>query len=237
VVEREDSQLIFTNMGSFIPQTIENVIEADAPEPFYRNPFLAEAMVNLKMIDTIGSGIKRMFNIQRRKFFPLPEYSFNDNQVKVVVTGKVLDLNYAVKLAQMPNLSLHGIMLLDKLQKGKVLGDAEVGQLRKQKLIEGRKPNFHISSQVAGKTGQKADYMKLKGIDDGYCQKVILDYLGEFGTGKKADFEKVLLDKLPDVLSERQKQDKIRNNLQKLRKAKLIESKGRTWGLCGKKNS
>lgn len=231
VVEREDSQLIFTNMGSFIPQTIENVIEADAPEPLYRNPFLAEAMVNLKMIDTIGSGIKRMFNIQRRKFFPLPEYSFSNNQVKVVVTGKVLDINYATKLAQMPDLSLHDIMLLDKVQKGKELTSAETKHLRSQGLIEGRKPNFYISSQVASKTDLQADYMKLKGIDDGYCQKVILDYLEEFGSGKKADFEKVLLDKLPGVLSVKQKQDKIRNILQKLRRAQRIESLGRTWKL------
>lgn len=231
VVEREDSQLTFANMGSFIPKTIENVIEADAPEPFYRNPFLAEAMVGLKMIDTIGSGIKRMFNIQRRKFFPLPEYSFNDNQVKMVVTGKVLDMNYAMKLAQVPNLSLYEIMLLDKVQKGNPLTSAEIKKLRQQKLIEGRKPNLHISSHVARKTDQKADYMKLRGIDDEYCQKVILDYLEEFGTGKKADFEKVLLDRLPDVLSVKQKQDKIRNILQKLRRAQRIESKGRTWRL------
>lgn len=237
VVEREDSQLIFTNMGSFIPQTIENVIEADAPEPLYRNPFLAEAMVNLKMIDTIGSGIKRMFKIQRAKFFPMPEYSFDNNQVKVVVTGKVLDMKYAVKLAQMPNLSLHDIMLLDKVQKGKELTTAEAKHLRGQGLIEGRKPNFHISSQVASETDQQADYMKLKGIDDDYCQKVILDYLRKFGSGKKADFEKVLLDRLPDVLSVKQKQDRIRNILQKLRKAKRIESKGRRWELCSKKTT
>nr|MBF0223706.1 hypothetical protein [Desulfobulbaceae bacterium] len=231
VVEREDSQLIFNNMGSFLPQTIENVIAADAPEPLYRNPFLAEAMVTLNMIDTMGSGIKKMFTIQRRKFFPLPEYSFNNNQVKVVVTGKVLDINYAKKLAQMPNLSLHEIMLLDKFQKGKVLSDAEIGHLKKQKLIEGRKPNFHISSQVAVKTDQQADYLKWKGIDDEYCQKVILDYLGKFGKGNKADFERGLLDKLPDVLTVQQKQDKIRNNLQKLRREQLIESKGWTWYL------
>ncbi len=235
VVEREDNQLTFANMGSFIPQTIENVIEADAPEPLYRNPFLAEAMVNLKMIDTIGSGIKRMFSIQRGKFFPLPEYSFDANQVKVVITGKVLDMNYAMKLAQMPNLSLYEIMLLDKVQKNKPLIDSEIQRLRKQKLIEGRKPNFHISSHVASKTDQKADYMKLKGIDDEYCQKVILDYLGEFGSGKKVDFEEILLDRLPDVLSVKQKQDKIRNILQKLRKADRIESKGRTWTLVTKR--
>ncbi len=231
VVEREDNQLVFSNMGSFIPKTIENVIKADAPEPFYRNPFLAEAMVNLKMIDTIGSGIKRMFSIQCRKFFPLPEYSFNNNQVKVVVTGKVLDINYAIKLAQMPNLSLHEIMLLDKVQKGNALTAVEVKTLRNKKLIEGRKPNLYISSKVADKTDQQADYIKLRGIDDEYCQKVILDYLCEFKKGKKADFEKVLLNKLPDVLSMKQKQDKVRNILQKLRRAQRIESKGRTWHL------
>lgn len=236
VVEREDSQLIFTNMGSFIPQTIENVIEADAPEPLYRNPFLAEAMVNLKMIDTIGSGIKRMFNIQRRKFFPLPEYSFNDNQVKVVVTGKVLDVKYAVKLAQMPELSLHDIMLLDKVQKGKTLSDVEIRQLKKQKLIEGRKPNFHISSQVAGKTGQKADYMKLKGIDDEYCKKIITDYLEKFKTGQRADFEKILLDKLPDVLDDSQKKNKVKNLLQAMRQADILAVSGKTWSMSKKMN-
>lgn len=234
VVEREDSQLIFTNMGSFIPQTIENVIEADAPEPYYRNPFLAEAMVNLKMIDTIGSGIKRMFNIQRRKFFPLPEYSFNDNQVKVVVTGKVLDLNYAVKLAQMPNLSLHEIILLDKVQKGKELTAAEIQKMKKQKLIEGRKPNFHISSQVASRTGQKADYMKLKGIDDEYCRKIITDYLRQFETGQRADFEKILMDKLPDILDDSQKKNKVKNLLQAMRKARIIDTLGKTWMMSKK---
>ncbi len=123
-------------------------------------------MVNLNMIDTIGSGIKRMFSIQRKKFFPLPEYSFANEQVKVEITGKVLDMNYASKLSQMPALMLYDIMLLDKVQKYKPLEDSEIKRLKNNKLIEGRKPNFHISSRVAGKTGQAADYMKMRGIDD-----------------------------------------------------------------------
>lgn len=236
VVEREDNQLIFSNMGSFIPLTIENVIKADAPEPLYRNPFLADAMVTLKMIDTIGSGIKRMFNIQRRKFFPLPEYSFSDNQVKVVVTGKVLDMNYATKLAQMPELLLHEIMLLDKVQKGNPLTDAEIKRLRQQKLIEGRKPNLHISSRVASKTNQQADYMKLKGFDDGYYKKVIIEYLEKFHTGQKADFEKILLDKLPDILDFSQKRNKIKNLLQAMKKSGDIKVFGKTWSMSKKKN-
>ena len=66
---------------------------------YYTPLQLANAMVNLNMIDTIGSGIKRLFNIQRNKFFPLPEYDLSDHKVKVTITGKVLDLNYARKLA------------------------------------------------------------------------------------------------------------------------------------------
>ncbi|BAH08282.1 transcriptional regulator [Clostridium kluyveri] len=43
VVEKPD-ELIFSNLGSFIPKTIENVIEKDSPEEFYRNQFLANTM-------------------------------------------------------------------------------------------------------------------------------------------------------------------------------------------------
>lgn len=149
VVENEESFLVFSNKGEFIPQSVEKVIEADAPETRYRNRFLSNAMVNLSMIDTIGSGIKHMFSIQKRKFFPLPEYSFVNNEVKVMITGKVLDVNYARKLAQTPDLGLHDIMLLDKVQKGKTLNSEEIKQLRNSKLIEGRKPNFYISSHIA----------------------------------------------------------------------------------------
>lgn len=229
VVESEDSVLLFSNMGSFIPGTIENVIRSDAPESRYRNSFLAHAMVNLNMIDTIGSGIKRMFTIQRKKFFPLPEYSLTDNLVKVAITGKILDMKYARKLAQMPNLALGDIMLLDKVQKRQVLEDTDIKRLRKKKLIEGRKPNLHISSRVAGKTDQKVDYMKMKGIDDAYCKKIIVDYLGEFSEGRREDFEKLLLDKLPDILDEQQKKDKVKNLLQSLRRSGVIRCLGKEW--------
>ncbi len=181
------------------------------------------------MIDTIGSGIKKMFDIQRRKFFPLPEYSLENDQVKVEITGKVLDLNYAQKIAQMPELSLSEIMLLDKVQKKKPLEKEEAQRLRNKKLIEGRKPNYHISSKVAGKTGQKADYVKMKGINDEYYKEIILTYLREFSTGKRSDFVDILLDKLPSVLDEQQKMNKIKNYLQGLKNTGKIEVSGKVW--------
>jgi len=101
------------------------------------------------MIDTIGSGIKKMFVIQKNKFFPLPEYDFSNRKVKVQITGKVIDVNYARKLVQFPNLSLRDIMLLDKVAKKKTITEAEARVLKAKQLIEGRKPNFYISSLIA----------------------------------------------------------------------------------------
>lgn len=77
VVEKPD-ELIFTNLGSFIPGSVEKVIEQDAPQEYYRNQFLVHAMVNLNMIDTIGSGIKKMFTLQRNRHFSMPDYDLSD---------------------------------------------------------------------------------------------------------------------------------------------------------------
>ncbi|OGW14668.1 MAG: transcriptional regulator, partial [Nitrospirae bacterium GWA2_42_11] len=82
VVEMED-QLIFTNLGTFIPGSVEKVVKEDAPEENYRNRFLATAMFNLKMVDTVGGGIRKMFNYQRERFFPMPEYDLSRGKVKV----------------------------------------------------------------------------------------------------------------------------------------------------------
>lgn len=237
IVENEEGFLVFLNSGRFIPGSVEEVVISDAPESKYRNKFLVEAMINLKMIDAIGSGIKRMFTIQREKYFPLPDYDFRNNKVKLTVTGKVIDMNYARKLATMPELLLYKIMLLDKIVKNKPLQKEEINLLKKEKLIEGRKPNFHISASVAKVTGEKSDYIKQRGIDDNYCQRIIIDYLKKFDEGKKSDFEEILLSKLPDVLDESQKKNKIKNNLQKLRLSGIITSDGKTWKMSKKSQS
>ncbi len=229
IVEKEDGTLFFSNMGSFIPVSVENVIQADAPEPRYRNPFLASAMVGLNMIDTIGGGIKKMFIIQREKFFPLPDYDISEDRVQVKITGKVIDMNYALKLAQMPELNLDEIILLDKVSKNKPMNGNEIKILKSKNLIEGRKPNFHISLKVAKKTDQKKQYIKLKGIENEYINKIIIDCIKDFGEIKRVDLENVLMSKLSENLDIKQKKNKIKNALQKLRMEGLIEPHGKSW--------
>ncbi len=229
VVENEDGFLIFQNSGTFIPGSVEKVIEADAPQEHYRNQFLANAMVNLGMIDTIGSGIKRLFTIQKNKYFPLPDYDFSDEKIKVKIIGKVVDVNYARKLAEIKDLSLQEIILLDKVAKRKKITKEEAEQLKNKDLIEGRRPNYIIASSVANVVGEKAKYIKQRGMNNAYYKQMIVSYLTEFKEGAKSDFETLLIDKLPDILSIAQKKNKIKNILQAMKQKGIIEPRGKKW--------
>lgn len=229
LIEFEDGRLCFSNPGQFIPGSVESVIQSDAPESRYRNRFLTDAMVNLNMIDTIGSGIRKMFFIQKNRFFPLPEYELKDNRVQVTITGRVVDMAYARKLAEYPNLTIEEIMLLDRVQKRKPLTDEQARHLKSLGLIEGRKPNFHISAQLAEHSGERAQYIRNKAFDDQHYKQLILEYLDKFGTAKRVDINKLLLDKLPDILTATQKQHKVKNLLQALKHEGVIEPKGKSW--------
>jgi ATP-dependent DNA helicase RecG len=229
VVEKPD-ELLFTNLGEFIPKSVERVIEQDSPQEYYRNQFLADAMVNLNMIDTIGSGIKRMFLKQKERFFPMPDFDLSTpNKVAVRIAGRIWDVNYTKLLMSKTDLDLKMVVLLDRVQKNLPITDDEIKQLKKVGLIEGRKPNLHVSSAVAKITNDKASYIRKRGIDDEYCKKMILDYLKEFKEGKKDDFEKILLDKLPEILDISQKKNKIKNILQSMKNQGKIKVEGKIW--------
>tara|TARA_R110002051_G_scaffold138512_1_gene211295 strand:- start:6108 stop:7745 length:1638 start_codon:yes stop_codon:yes gene_type:complete len=231
LVEFEDGRLVIKNEGRFIPTSVEAVVKQDAPEHRYRNKFLVDAMVNINMIDIIGSGIRKMFMIQRNKFFPLPEYDLSNNKVEVTIYGKIIDPAYAQKLAQSPDLSLEDIILLDKVQKDKLLDDHEFKYLKNRQLIEGRKSNCHIAKHIAKQTDEMASYIKNKGLDNQYYKDMILQCLESFGAVKRSVIDDLLLDKLPDVLSEQQKKDKVRNLLQNLRKENKITTEAKKWKL------
>ena len=87
-----EDKLILTNPGTFLPGSIEPILQPSYNPPFYRNQLLSETMVKLNMIDTQTMGIRKVFRIQQEKFFPLPDYDFSvSRQVCVTVYGKVID--------------------------------------------------------------------------------------------------------------------------------------------------
>lgn len=230
VVEHPD-KLVFTNLGQFIPPSVEWMLEHQSPPEHYRNQWLIDGMIRLRMIDQVGSGIRRMFQTQRDRYFPLPDFVFEVTEqgyprVEVTILGQVLDVKYTQLLMKRADLDLRQVLLLDKVQKRRPLAADEVSELRTLKLIEGRSPNFFVSAKVAEWAGQKASYIRNKGLDDGYYRKLVTDYLKKYGQATRKDMDDLLLAKLPDVLDATQKAHKIRNLLQAMRRDDLIHRTG-----------
>jgi ATP-dependent DNA helicase RecG len=218
--------LLLTNVGGFLPGRVEVVIDQDAPLEIYRNPFLAEAMVGLNMIDTQGGGIKRMFQTQRRRFFPLPDYDLSEpERVMVTLRGRILDVRYTRLLMAQGELDLGIIMLLDKVQKGQRIDVDDAKRLKVAKLVEGRYPNLLVAASVAAATGDKAHHIRNRGFDNRYYRDLIVDLVREHQPVTREDIDKLLLDKLPEVLSTGQKASKIHNLLTSL-SGKRIQNVG-----------
>ncbi len=237
VIETNDS-LIFSNKGCFIPESVEKVVIDNAPEEHYRNPFLASAMCNLKMVDTLGGGIYKMFQCQMARFFPMPEYKLEPERVEVTITGKVIDLKFGQVIAENPHLTLSDIILLDKVQKHKMLTEAEVKHLKEKQMIEGRKPNYFISAAVVSEISNskiRAQYTRQRGVGDDFCKEMILKHIDKLGSATRREIDSILTAKLSEALNEKQKRTKITNLLSALRMAGKIQRLGysnkSTWVL------
>lgn len=221
-----DDKINIANPGDFIPQSIEAVLKPTYNPPFHRNQLLAEAMVNFHMIDTATSGIKKVFRIQRNKFFPMPDYDLTQvNQVSVTVYGKVINEKYTYILFDHPDLDLETVFLLDKVQKGEEasLSKEAIQYLRKHHLIEGRSGSLFLSAEVAKNINEEAQYIKNKGFDDRYYKDLIIEYLRTYHRASKEDMRSLLLDKLPDSKTPKQREDKIHNLLSALRQKGIIK--------------
>ena len=219
--------LLLSNVGGFLPGSVESVIRQDAPLEIYRNPFLAEAMVNLNMIDTQGGGIKRMFLAQRKRFFPLPDYDLSaPDRVAVTIPGRVLDERYTRLLMANTDLDLETIIVLDRIQKRLRITTEEHKRLKTAGLVEGRYPNLIVAAQVAGVTGEKARHVRDSGLDGEYYRDMILKLIRKHQPVAREDIDRLLLDKLPEILSEEQKLNKVRNLIQQLARNDLIRNAG-----------
>lgn len=224
LTEMPDS-LVFFNAGSFLPGSVDAVLNATTPDERYRNPFLVKAMRELDLIDTAWSGIPKMFRMQKEKFFPMPEYSISEDCVSVTIYGKVLDKKYAEILARNGDLTLSEILLLDRVQKHQEISHEAAKHLRKLGLIEGRRPNYYLSVRVAQRTGQRAQYTVSHGLDKKYYCELILAGIDEHGVLSRQDINELLWKKLPDsYYTDSKKKRKIDNLLAEMRRRGTIIS-------------
>ena len=226
-VNEFEDKLILTNPGSFIPENIEVILRPSYTSPFYRNQLLADAMVKFKMIDTETTGIRKVFNVQRERFFPLPDYDLSQkNKVEVALYGREIDEKFTYLLHNNADLDLVTVYLLDQVQKGKKVQKDAVQHLRKYNLVEGRADNLYLAAPLAKSDSDKAQYIKNKGFDNKYYQDLILDYIQKFGKASKQQIRVLLADKLPDTMTDEQKERKITYLLTMLKDMGEIERDG-----------
>lgn len=226
VVTEYPDRVQFSNSGTFFPGAVDKVLYDNGRPRRYRNKQLAEVMVELKMIDTLGSGIRRMFLKQRERFMPMPDYLLEDETVTVTIPGRILDARYCGMLMRNADLTLQEIVLLDRLQKGDTLERDAIGFLRKRNLVEGRITNLMIAAKVADVTGQKAEYIKIKATNDAHLRQLILDYLDQWKKATRRELENLLFDKMPISLTLDQRRTKVSTLLTALRRKGAIVNIG-----------
>ena len=224
-VNEFEDMISISNPGTFLPKSIEQVLQPGYNPPFYLNQLLADTMVHFHMIDTAAMGIRRVYRIQRDKFFPLPDYDLSvSNQVKVTVHGKILNENYMHILFNHPELGMDTVYLLDQVQKGhgSELSPEALRFLRKNGLVEGKKPNIYLSASVSEETDSEAQYIKNKGFNDKYYKDLITELLITYHKANRKKITELLWDKLPNQLDEKQKRTKISSLLTSMRKEGII---------------
>ena len=227
--------LYYSNGGSFIPGTLEEVLTTDTPQQFFRNACLCKAMVHFNMIDTVSRGIKKMFTEQMERRFPMPDYEIDNEKKEVAVRiyGNAINERYTKLLKDNDTLTLHDCISLDATQKGHRIDDEIAQDLLKRGLIEGEAPNYTISLGVAKASRQLPQYTKVRGLERDKIKHMILQYIQNAGAdGAKRDaILEYLQGTLPSRNTREQNSDLIRNILREMGQENIIVSKNRLWYL------
>lgn len=225
--------LFYSNAGNFIPGTLENALANEEPQAYFRNECLCRAMVDFNMIDTVSRGIKKMFNEQWRRHFPMPDYDIDakNRKVSVRIYGNEINEQYTNLLKTNKSLTLWDCISLDAIQKGRNIHEDIAQNLLSRGLIEGEAPNYTISLGIAKATRQLQDYTKQKGLDKEKIKQMVLQYLKNAGSeGAKRDgIYEYVKDVLPQAKTREQQLRLLGDMLNALSVDKLIYTKGRTW--------
>ena len=227
VVEESAGLVRMINLGGFFDGKPEDYASGERTPGRYRNERLAKAMAEVGMIDKVGFGIHEMVQAQRRRFLPLPDYE-GSSPLRTVfnVYGQEIDENYSHWLMERTDLPMEHVLWLDRLQKKLKLSAAQVAELRRAGLVEGRSPKLHISAQMATATGQEVEYLNQRRPDvEDY--KTVLCKLLALGPQPRAKVNALLLPKLQLWIPELSKrQEYVKALLKEMSKEGRIQNIG-----------
>lgn len=234
IVIKESSQgeyVSISNAGRFIPGSLENILQTFEPSRYVRNRTLVNAMIMVKMMENAHSGIRKMFKVQRDRFFPLPEYSISERGVTVILSGKLLEPEMLELFSGYKSLPLYDLYLLNKLRLcgARVLTREQISHLRERRLISGRAP-YRLEGLKPEEDFCREHYFS----EDTRLMdviKVFLEEKGELGA-TKSEILAAVEGTFSNRLSQEQREHKVKNLLQEMRKNKVITlGPKRAWKL------
>ena len=187
------------------------------------------------MIDIVGRGIRKIFNQQWERRFPMPDYEIDaaKKEVAVRLYGNAINEKYTKLLKENKDLSFEDCLLLDAVQKGHQLNEVDAQNLLSRGLIEVQDDQYYISLDVARITKQVPEYTKSKGLEKQKLIQMILQYLknaGEEGSKRDSIYE-YLKDVLPSNKTEEQRLRALGDLLKAMKTDELIKTDGRNWFL------
>ena len=225
VTESVDSVLM-ENAGTFYDGMPTDYIDGVKRPRRYRNRLLAEAMADLHMIDAMGYGIHDVYQSQKSRYLPMPDYDIGGDHVSVRVYGNIVDEAYSRLLIAHADMSMADVINLDRVQKHLPISSEASTHLRKLHYIEGRGKQVRISSHIAELTDKRAEYIQMRATDDVHLKGMIVEYLKRYHFATREDINKLLFQKMHEALNEKERLNKIGNLLSSLRVSGEIVNRG-----------
>ncbi len=134
VIERENESVTVFSRGDFPDVQPESFVKGQNQTMASRNAFLINAMGNIGLVSSNGSGIRNFYLSQMHRHFPLPRFSITDDTVSVTFPGRregavvrALDIRKDMEVID--------ILDLDRLDSGRFISDKRMESLISRGLV------------------------------------------------------------------------------------------------------
>ncbi|MEO5349438.1 MAG: putative DNA binding domain-containing protein [Magnetococcus sp. YQC-3] len=209
-VRVDDDGLSISNPGGFVEGVTLNNLLVTEPRP--RNPLLADISKRIGLAERTGRGIDRIFEGLLRYGRPSPDYGRSDaTSVVLRMSDADSDRNFLEMVIREEqrssrSLPLDSLIILSRLRMERRLTTAELSVSTQksepetrsalERLIEAgllvahgtaRGRTYTLSANVYRKVGQQADYIRQAGFDPIQQEQMVLRFIREHGSIKRAD--------------------------------------------------
>ncbi len=194
-----EDRIEISNPGGFVEGVTLSNLLVTPPRP--RNPRLADVFKRIGLVERTGRGIDTIFEGQVRYGRPIPDYSrTTEDSVTVILRGGPANLDFCKWIVEQERagrtLSLDALFILNELQyerridisravelTQKTEGDVRstLEDLVEDGIIEakGEKKGrtYHLAANVYRTFGEKAGYVRTRGVELIQQQEMVIQYL------------------------------------------------------------